>query len=357
MNFQNATPLERDNEVRYVVDKDKKEGLLLQYNGKLDTKYYGRIGESYPNDLVSTYLANRNRETNKIRFVEVEQCSVLSEHYFTPQPDTSDSRPIDVRSLLYKNFGSKSAARAMDKKEKTEFNVDILKDTLDTSVLDVDESVLVEESATVDEEIRPVQNKDATKVEDLYKIDEIIPAKILANLEKPALALLETKPIHFPFTLPFVLNRIKEVQMSKEPDSAENLKKLKVCLYLDALGNVLNTKTRFMSKIEISKMSDQLAKHIKEAFTNDTRHDVRNRFTEQKAICHYLVLACLLSPTHDVNVANATEGLSITKKDVAKYVRFIGATFKNKSELIQIKLPKDLPPPSSFKQFGRKKKR
>lgn len=272
MNFQNATPLEEDNEVRYVVDEQKKPGLFLQYNGKLDTKYYGRIGENYPTDLVSTYLAIRNRETNKIRFVEVEQCSVLSEHYVTPQQQ-SDTLPIDVRSLLYKNFGSKSAARAMDKKEKTQFNVDILKDKLDTSVLDVDDSVLMDESVAVDEEIRPVQNKDATKVEDLYKVEEIIPKKILANLEKPALALLETKPIHLPFTLPFVLNGIKEVQMSKEPDSAENMRKLKICLYLDALGNVLNTKSRFMSKIEISKMSDQLSKHIKEAFTNDARHE------------------------------------------------------------------------------------
>lgn len=273
VNFQNATPLEEDNEVRYVVDKDKNPGLFLQYEGNLDTKYYGRIGENSPSDLVSTFLAIRNRETNKIRFVEVEQCSVLSEHYVVPQHQ-SDTRAIDVRSLLYKNFGSKSAARAMDKKEKTEFNVDILKDKLDTSVLDVDESILVDESTmNIDDQIRPVQNKEATKVEDLYKVEEIIPKKIMSNLEKPALTLLETKPIHLPFTLPFVLNGIKEVQMSKEPDSIDNMKKLKVCLYLDALGNVLNTKSKFMSKIEISKISDQLSKHIKEAFTNDTRHE------------------------------------------------------------------------------------
>lgn len=273
VNFQNATPLEEDNEVRYVVDKDKKPGLLLQYNGNLNTKYYGLIGDKNPSDLVSTYLAIRNKETNKVRIVEVERCSVLSEHYVEPQQE-SDTRAIDVRSLLYKNFGSKSAARAMDKKEKTEFNVDILKDKLDTSVFDVDESVLMDESTVAgDDEIRPVRNKEATKVEDLYKVDEIIPKKILANLEKPASTLLETKPIHLPFTLPFVLGIVKEVQMSKEPDSAENMQKLKICIYLDALGNVLNSKSKIMSKIEISKMSNVLSKHIKEAFTNDTRHE------------------------------------------------------------------------------------
>ncbi|XP_063704541.1 uncharacterized protein LOC134833962 [Culicoides brevitarsis] len=355
VNFQNATPLQDDHEVQYVVDKDKNPGLFLQYEGKVDTSYYGRIGENYPKDLVNTFIAIRNRDTNKIRFVEVEQCSVMSEHHVMPTV-LSDTQPIDVRSLLYKNFGSKSAARAMDKKEKTEFNVDVLKDKLDTSVLDVDDSVLLDESTLVDEDIRPPQNKDATKIADVYKVEEIIPKKILANLEKPALTLFETKPLHMPITLPFLLNCIKEVQMSKEPDSDENIKKLKICLYLDALGNVLNTKSKFMSKIEISKLSEQLSKHIKETFTNDMRHDIRNRFTEQKAICYYLVLACLLSKNLEVNVENATEGLNLSKVELAKYVSYIGATYKTKSGLIQIKLPRDLPPPGSFKKFGKKKR-
>lgn len=55
--------------------------------------------------------------------------------------------------------------------------------------------------------------------------------------------------------------------MCKEPDSPENIQKLKICLYMDGLVNLINSKARMMSKVEISKVSDKLSNYIREAFT------------------------------------------------------------------------------------------
>lgn len=172
-------------------------GILIDYKGNVNTSYYGRIGDGYPTDLVDTYLAIRNPETNKIRFVEVEQVSLLSQHYIK-NPHESDTRHIDAKTLLYKNFGSKSAVRAMDKKEKTEFNPDIMKSKLDETVEEIDESGLNEDISQEDEDVCPRKNKEAKKLEEVYDIDEIIPPEIMTHLEDPAYKLLETKPLHLP---------------------------------------------------------------------------------------------------------------------------------------------------------------
>lgn len=151
--FQSGTPLELDNEVRFATEKDNQDKtiLLAAYRGNVNTIYRGEVNEGEVSNLVGTYLAIRNKVTNKVRLIEVDNCLVKSSHHYE-KPDVAPGLEIDARSLLYKSFGSKSALRAMERKEKTAYNSDFVEKNInDTigSVPDMDESKLEEETNEV----------------------------------------------------------------------------------------------------------------------------------------------------------------------------------------------------------------
>lgn len=135
VDFQSGAPTEDDNEVRFAVKKtDKnKRVLLAAYRGDVNTIYRGNLNDSKSNELVGTYLAIRNKITNKVKLVEVDQCLVKSYHHFE-KPEEVPGLEIDARSLLLKRFGSKSAARSMEKYEKTKYNPDIVDPKLNETV-------------------------------------------------------------------------------------------------------------------------------------------------------------------------------------------------------------------------------
>lgn len=198
LEFENATPSEEeDHAVTYKTDpKTKIRTMTVEYKGETNTTYSGTIGDGYPTDLMSTWIGIYNKRTNTVRFVEAEQCRLKSSHYYEKEQQGT-TRAIDTRSLLYKSFGSKSAARAIDRKEKTAYNEDIIKTQINDSLMDasaMDDSQVGEEIS----DIAPPCNKDASKVKDAYTLEDILPKEILHALESNALSLIEIKPIHLP---------------------------------------------------------------------------------------------------------------------------------------------------------------
>lgn len=194
--FENAVPSETKSTIEVTKDpKTKSKQLTITYNE--NKTYKGCIGEGYPTDLMQTYLAIRDKTTNKMRFVEVEQCRVKSSHHDKAEQEP-ESRAIDARSLLLKNFGSKSAARAMDRREKTAYNSDIARQRIDESInASFNDSQILNETTT-ELDIAPPSNKDAAKVSEAYTLSVVIPREVLHALETPALTLIEMKAIHLP---------------------------------------------------------------------------------------------------------------------------------------------------------------
>lgn len=264
--FENATPTEEEHSVTFKTDPQTKETeLTVEYGGKLNTEYRGTVGASYPTDLMNSYLAFRNKTTNEVRFVKVDRCRLKSSHHYR-QEHAPETMAIDARSILLKNFGSKAAARAMDRHEKTAYNSDIIRNKMDESLSVFNDSAVVKTDESSDD-IRPPYNKEATNVKDAYRLADMWPLEVLHALEAPALGLIECKTTKLPFTTPFIVNTIKTIQVSEQPDSKVNLAKLKICIYMDCLISLLNSKSKIIGNNEIPEIAKPIAQHIRETFS------------------------------------------------------------------------------------------
>lgn len=63
---------------------------------------------------------------------------------------------------------------------------------------------------------------------------------------------------------------ITQCQRSKEPDSIENLEKIKICIYLDALINFLKsikTQKQSMRLVPFSSITEKVETHIRKNFS------------------------------------------------------------------------------------------
>lgn len=69
----------------------------------------------------------------------------------------------------------------------------------------------------------------------------------------------------------YLLDIIKQCQDCKNPDSAENITKIKVCIYIDALIN-------FLRQIRV-KRSDMRTETFSE-ITQKVETDIRHKFSE-----------------------------------------------------------------------------
>lgn len=70
-----------------------------------------------------------------MRLIEVEECSMLSQHYEAPRVNVASFRTKEQsKRMLAANFGGKSAMKAIERKERMKINVDVVKDKLDSTI-------------------------------------------------------------------------------------------------------------------------------------------------------------------------------------------------------------------------------
>lgn len=148
----------------------------------------------------------------------------------------------------------------------------------------------------------------------------------------------------YSFTTPFIIDIIKSVQLSEVPDSKFNLNRLKICIYLDCLISVLNADTRLITNNEIPEMAKPIANHIKEFYSEKaSAKPIKTKYTRQKALCYYLVLAFLTTTDYTLSIENLFDGVKVTKTEAIKYGRYIGAAHQIKSDRLVLKLRSQLP--------------
>lgn len=178
-----------------------------------DNVYTGAVGQGFAGDLMRNFVGIRNTVTNKIRLIEVEQCSLLGKHYL-PDPTalrTAIDKEAAMRVLL-KSFGGKVANRLLERKEKMRLNVDVVKENLNKTV---NETTALKLNATNgagddDEEAKdafdvaqteredalksmvPQLNEQAKRLEDVYRLTDLIDEGLLRAMDEDALAVLQT---------------------------------------------------------------------------------------------------------------------------------------------------------------------
>jgi hypothetical protein len=232
--------------------------------------YKGCIGEATDNDLLNTFMAIRSKTTNKVRLIQVQECTMISKDY---DPIEKADLPNISKDVYFKKFAGKKGSSYFDKIEKQKMNVDVIKEDIEKSLINIDEKKLfIKEldllKANHEADLLPPINNDQGSVDEIYDLKEIVTVEIFNHLEAVAQALLLANIEELPVKCEYVLKRIKNIQLSKEPDSPANINKLKICVYLDALSNLMEfgRRKKIDSNEELSGLSSPVEEHIRNNF-------------------------------------------------------------------------------------------
>ena len=224
------------------------------------------------NTHLNTFLAIRNKRTNKTRLVQVMQGNFKSQHY--DDDNSKFKHNILDQKILHRNFGGKKALAKFEKREKTTVNVEVLSEAIEKTLDDIGKDFFEDDIFDKDQAKReifanaifPTMVGTSKNPREIYTLDALIGEATITNLESPAYALLETAPSKLPFINSYITNIVKEIQVSKEPDTPFNIRKVITCIYADALIRLINTKHSAINKAELSLISADLEKEIRKKF-------------------------------------------------------------------------------------------
>uniref|UniRef100_A0A1B0DLJ6 Uncharacterized protein n=1 Tax=Phlebotomus papatasi TaxID=29031 RepID=A0A1B0DLJ6_PHLPP len=328
---------------------DKRSKKTQKLIASCDSSVY--IGDVERDPQMNTFIAIRNAVTNKMRLVQVETCSLLSEHVLK----IDDASAVRVGTIgdqmLYSEFGSKKSMSNHDKMHKNKVNVDIFKNHLDDTIQKHNETVeekqdISDFGETADNSIVPPMNKEAKNIKELYSLEEIVTPELLTELNEVAVEVLKTSPEELPIDSDFILQRIRNLQKLNDTNSEQKLLKTKALIYLDALMTLVKKvrKGQNFTHFSISDICDNVEMSIRKRFIDpSTTKAIKTAFTTRKAICHILVLAILLSDNLEISVDEMNVELKTTnRKEILEYAIYMGLKMSIKKEFLGLKMPSEM---------------
>lgn len=147
---------------------------------------------------MNTFIAVRNKSTNKVRLVQVHESSFKSHHYDTTETAYRNTN-LNAMDLQLRQFGGKAAIRYLEKSSKTKSNLEVMADDIKKSMAAAEvvfnADSFDEHQKSREENVKsifPKVNSEATKVKDVYLLENIISRDILSHLEIVAVELLKT---------------------------------------------------------------------------------------------------------------------------------------------------------------------
>lgn len=316
--------------------------------------YFGKIDHGFANDLQRTFIAIRNKTTNKVRLVEVNQCAMLSQHfdqYTSSTGQITGHNLEDVQKMSLDTFGSKRAKRMFGQRAKNNYNPDLVKDQLEATLAEhqnkepevedeFDKKRMMGELFL--ESRLPKVNKNATKISDIYQLEDLVDMSLLSRMDEEALAVLNIEDFSKDFKVPFIIDALNAIKRSKEPDSTPNLLKVKVCIYLDALINFLAgvKKRNNMKREDFSFVTTKVEADIRSKFVNphDQKLD-RSKYTVHKVSSYIIVLSFFISDSKEVNIDEMMMALQSSKVDILKICSSIAVKYRNTSNKLVLQLP------------------
>ncbi|KPJ07593.1 hypothetical protein RR48_11149 [Papilio machaon] len=183
INFQNGytTGKFRPSECVLLQDENSKTTIATQINDFVYT------GEEEKEDLSKTIIIARNKNTGKVRLIEVGTAELKP----VLKVDLDSTQLLETSNLeLSRKFGSKKQKQQVEQREKLKVNVQIVNEqmqnvTQEVSVDNLDLSSY--ENPDSDDFYIPPINRDAQKPEQIYELDKILTEdefeKIYSELE------------------------------------------------------------------------------------------------------------------------------------------------------------------------------
>ncbi|XP_050101106.1 uncharacterized protein LOC126581472 [Anopheles aquasalis] len=326
--------------------KEGAEMILVGCKSNLYRGYVQAESRSVVKQQQHTYIALHNRVTGKMRMVEVESCPQLTNVCHDERPTTEETFDMNnVRKLLQK-YNSKASQRVHRRiqREKVDFSVmeDRLQQTMGecalTAVTATSEAPQQPTETLVQDEIRAKMNPQSRSLQDLYKAEDLIGSRLLQSLDEVAKKVLQIPPDELSMASVYLENRVKTVMQSKEPTSEDNLRRVKICLYMDVLVRLLTPQKKKKEKSRSSNMSPftplfdaPIRRDFMQFCSGESLgKDRATRYTRDKALLTYLALAFVLEEMHEVQVSVIHRSLQVSKEEVITFGRAIGATYNNR---------------------------
>uniref|UniRef100_A0A2M4ALH0 Putative dna-directed rna polymerase i subunit rpa49 isoform x1 n=1 Tax=Anopheles triannulatus TaxID=58253 RepID=A0A2M4ALH0_9DIPT len=341
------------NECHAVRAKDvAKEGAEMILVGCKSNLYRGYVQTESPAAVERqqhTYIALHNRVTGKMRMVEVECCPQLTNVCHDERPAEEQTFDVDnVRKLLQK-YNSKTSQRLHRRIQREKVDFSVMEDRLQQMISECAPTAKVASSEAkeqptetlVQDEIRVKMNPQSRSLRDLYQAEDLIGSRLLQSLGKAAESVLQIPADELSMASGYLENRVKAVMQSKEPNSEENLRTVKICLYMDVLARLLTIqKNRKLVKDgnrsnSLSPFTPLFDGPIRQEFMQycsgqSVGKDRATKYTRDKALLTYLALAFVLEDSDEVQVSVIHRSLQISKEEVIMFGRAIGATYNNR---------------------------
>ncbi|XP_005184572.2 uncharacterized protein LOC101892391 [Musca domestica] len=359
MKFQNgklsAFTKENTNFTRLRCNEDHaKFGALLAANGNL---YHGVINNSEANELTDMYICVRNKTTNKMTIIPIDQVNFKNTIYGElDQIKKSNLSDQVTKMTLLKKFGGRKASRYVNDQEQMRMDIVVVEDSLNQTV---NESMLDNEEEVVDntkyfDSIRPPCNKNADKISDIYQLSDVVPTELMDRLDEEAKTVYQTNIDQIPISSEYLKKLIVDIQQGTL--SAENLERIKIILYMDCLLNLIKSRVRSLKKAELSKISEKIENNVRDRFAdpNSSVSGSRTVFSTEKALCYFIVMALLVSGNYQTDAAVLSQDLNAPRAKIMKYAHIVYALPKSRSSTLTLKAPKNVPPLPT--KFSRRKK-
>ena len=241
---------------------------------------------------------------------------------------------------MHKEFGGKKALASYERINKTRPNVDVLEEILEKHLDSLETDKLFEkdifDQSQEDREkmtnsIFPdIDTSKGTSVRDVFTPRKLVGDEMMAHLSDVSIQVLQSDTL--PFVNSYLTGVVKSMQAKKQPDSSENLEKVSLMIYIDALINLINCRKKTLEKIELSKFSAQLERNIREKFSLQG-NQTNSKFTRQKGIIYYIILLLISTDSLKIELEHVLEGVDVSKVELLKYAGVIGAKIKDKKTL------------------------
>lgn len=314
--------------------------------------YHGPVNRD---ELFNTFVAIRNKKKNKIRLVAVDHVTLSP--LFKGQEDllnTTTGTTELTTSELNKQFGSKRIKRQTEQRERMKMDIENVKEQLEQTVADVKVDVQDMVAPNVDDSdvsYKPPINRNASKVEQVYVLDEIVSPSVLNSLFEEANRILEGENDKSLDTTIFITREIQKLRISTKPDKEDTCQLL---LYIDCLIKFLNVQAKTVStkSYKSCPYSDVVHNDIVNKFTVVSRGGrLRPPVMRDKCMCYILVLS-MLACGYTLTLEVLAKELKIGVKKLQEVSRILA--FHVSKEVAILKLP--LPAPVSNIQKGKRKR-
>lgn len=326
-------------------------------------------GELEVNQEFDAYICIRNKNTNKARIVPIQQ-ALLSNHIYK-KLEQKNNQPMLTKEhaskKLLKEFGGRKSSRFATNIEEMMVNVNVVRKELDETVQnsvrpegeEEDDDTLPEVNPNNAEylaTIVPKFDKTATKVSEVYDVEDVVPKSLLDRLDEEAKSVYATPMESLPIESDYLRDCIKRIQ-DKETNSRNDFLNIKLIIYMDALQSLIALRKRHMKFVELSRITEKVETDIRGRFAdpNVAKSCTRTTFSTEKALTHFIVLALLINEKHEVDVNILSQILRTSKQRIITYAHIVNARPKSRSDILSLRLPSTVPPLTVSKRFQRKR--